>query len=53
MVTKKKTSPKEVEMHKFTCVSCGKVNFDMNLYFKDIPSTKCMWCSKYPKAKVR
>lgn len=47
---KKKT---EVDMVKFTCSVCGKVNFDMGMYFYDKPSTKCMWCAKYPiKKKV-
>ena len=36
------------EMKKFTCVSCGKENFDMGSYFYDKPSIKCLWCSKFP-----
>jgi hypothetical protein len=49
--TKKRkiTSEPDLEMKKFTCTSCSKEFFDMNLYFYDRPSTKCMWCSKFPK----
>jgi len=39
----------EVEMHKATCESCKKEFFDMNLYFYDKASTKCLWCTKFPK----
>ena len=46
---KKTTQDKEVDMKKFTCVSCGAEKFDMNLYFYDKPSTKCLWCLKFPK----
>jgi hypothetical protein len=45
---KKVIEPEDVEMKKFTCNSCGKENFDMNLYFYDKPSTKCLWCMKFP-----
>jgi hypothetical protein len=41
----------DIEMKKFTCVTCSKEYFDMNLYFKDTASTKCLWCSKFPKPK--
>lgn len=36
-------------MVKFKCVSCDKEYFDMNLYFYDKPSIKCLWCNKYPQ----
>ena len=53
MVTRKKKSTtiieEDIPMVKFTCVSCGKENFDMGHYFHDKPSTKCLWCTKYPK----
>jgi len=51
--TKKVAEPEDIEMKKFTCVSCSKEYFDMNLYFKDTPSIKCLWCSKFPKPKGR
>ena len=46
---RKAASEPDIEMKKFTCVSCGAERFDMGLYFYDTPSTKCIWCAKYPK----
>jgi hypothetical protein len=43
----------DVEMHKFTCTSCSKEYFDMNLYFHDTPTTKCLWCTKFPKKPIK
>lgn len=50
---KKKTVEVEVEMQKFKCVVCGQEHFDMNLYFHDKPSTKCLWCAKFPKKEKK
>ena len=46
MATKK--AEKEKPMVKFICEGCGRESFDLNHYFYDKPSTKCIWCSKYP-----
>lgn len=45
---KKVVEPEDIEMKKFKCVSCSKEYFDMNLYFYDTPSSKCLWCTKFP-----
>lgn len=50
---KKSVSEAEVPMHKFKCASCGKEHFDMNLYFYDKPSTKCLWCTKFPNKEKK
>ena len=36
-------------MEKFKCKVCEKEYFDTNLYFYDVRSTKCLWCTKFPK----
>jgi hypothetical protein len=33
----------------FTCVDCGQRHFDISLYFRNIPGTRCVWCSKWPR----
>lgn len=43
-----KRKSKEPDMVKFKCITCSREYYDMNLYFYDRPSTKCMWCTKYP-----
>lgn len=45
---KKKVKDEEVPMDTFTCVTCKGKFFDMGSYFHNKPSTKCIWCSKYP-----
>ena len=39
------------DMSQFVCTVCDGRFFDVNLYFRDVPSTKCMWCAKYGKVK--
>ena len=41
----------EPEMKKFTCQGCGFQGFDVQEYFSGRPSTRCLWCVKYPKPK--
>lgn len=36
-------------MQKFVCQGCGRSHFDTGLYFYDKSSTKCIWCTKFPK----
>ncbi|NBP03634.1 MAG: hypothetical protein EBU90_26775 [Proteobacteria bacterium] len=50
---KKQSVEVDIEMKKFKCVSCGKEHFDMSLYFYDKPSTKCLWCTKFPKKEKK
>jgi len=50
---KKQIVDANVEMKKFKCVSCSKEFFDMSMYFYDKPSTKCMWCAKFPKKEKK
>lgn len=36
----------------FVCAVCNGKFFDINMYFRDVPSTRCMWCLKYNKKKA-
>ena len=52
----KKTKSKDEngpEMKKFTCTACNKEFPDTKLYFFDIPSKKCIYCTKFPKKTQR
>ena len=37
------------DLKNFTCTSCKGKFYDVQLYFKDIKSKKCLSCSKFPK----
>jgi DNA-directed RNA polymerase subunit RPC12/RpoP len=39
------------EMLTYNCSNCGAKFADVGLYFYGISSTKCIWCTKFPKAK--
>jgi hypothetical protein len=39
------------EMLTYECKGCGGRFADLGLYFRGVSSTKCTWCSKFPKAK--
>jgi hypothetical protein len=39
------------EMLTYECKGCGGRFADVGLYFYGTSSTKCTWCSKFPKAK--
>ena len=39
------------EMVTYECKGCGGRFADVGLYFYGVGSTKCTWCSKFPKAK--
>jgi len=39
------------EMKTFICSSCNHRFPDTGLYFYEIVSNRCLWCSKFPKAK--
>jgi hypothetical protein len=41
----------EPEMLTYECKGCGGRFADLGLYFYGTSSTKCIWCSKFPKAK--
>ena len=41
----------EPEMLTYECKSCSGRFVDLGLYFYGVNSTKCIWCSKFPKAK--
>lgn len=41
----------DVEMLTYECKGCGGKFADVGLYFRGVSSTKCIWCSKFPKAK--
>jgi hypothetical protein len=36
-------------MYTFVCATCEKQYPDTNRYFYGIESTRCMWCTKFPK----
>lgn len=38
-------------MKTFVCSSCNTKFPDTRLYFYEVVSNKCLWCSKFPKAK--
>jgi hypothetical protein len=35
-------------MTTFNCQSCGKRYADTGSYFYNQPSTRCIWCAKFP-----
>lgn len=39
------------EMSTYVCSSCNQQYPDIGLYFYDVGSVKCIWCTKFPKAK--
>jgi hypothetical protein len=39
------------EMKTFICSSCNHRFPDTGLYFYEIVSNRCLWCTKFPKAK--
>lgn len=41
----------EPEMLTYECRGCGGSFADVGLYFYGTSSTRCIWCSKFPKAK--
>lgn len=40
-----------VEMLTYMCKGCGGKFPDMGHYFYGVNSVRCIWCSKFPKAK--
>jgi hypothetical protein len=44
---------KEPQLKIFKCKVCGQTRFDTNLYFFNTKSSKCLWCTKFPKKKKR
>ena len=42
---------KEYTLKTFVCPGCKQKYCDTKLYFYDIKSEKCIWCTKYPKKK--
>ena len=52
-VKSQKSLELDVPMSTYVCAGCNTKYFDMNLYFYDTVSIKCMWCTKYPKKKER
>ncbi len=40
-------------MQKFVCQGCARTLFDTGLYFYGVCSTRCIWCSKFPKSNGR
>ena len=39
------------DMSQFVCSVCDGRFFDVNLYFRGVASTKCIWCAKFGKVK--
>jgi hypothetical protein len=39
------------DMTYFVCGSCARQYYDLNNYFYGTTSAKCLWCTKFPKAK--
>ena len=39
------------DMLTYECKGCGGRFADVGLYFRGTSSTRCTWCSKFPKAK--
>lgn len=37
----------------YVCAGCGKKFPDTGSYFYDRPSTRCIWCAKFPKDKKK
>ena len=38
-------------MQMFVCSGCNTKLFDTKHYFTGVESTKCMWCTRWPKPK--
>jgi hypothetical protein len=38
-------------MSYFICKSCNNKFLDCNLYYNDVKSTTCLWCTKFPRRK--
>jgi hypothetical protein len=53
--SQKSSKPKldDVPMTTYVCKGCERKLFDTNLYFYGTESTRCLWCTKYPKKKER
>jgi len=43
--------PVDEEMLTYKCSGCDGRFFDVGHYFYGVNSTRCIWCSKFPKAK--
>lgn len=41
------------EMTTYICKGCNNKFPDTGLYFYGVSSTKCIWCTKFPKAKTK
>jgi hypothetical protein len=41
------------DMATYVCVGCSRQYFDTGLYFYGINSTRCIWCTKFPKGSKR
>ena len=41
----------EPEMLTYMCAGCKGKFPDTGLYFYGVSSTKCIWCTKFPKGK--
>ena len=42
------------DMQYFVCTSCNQRYLDTRLYFFEVVSSRCLWCTKFPKvANVR
>ena len=39
------------DMLTYECRGCGGRFADVGLYFYGVNSTRCIWCTKFPKAK--
>jgi hypothetical protein len=42
---------KDSEMLTYECKGCSGRFFDIGHYFYSVNSTRCTWCSKFPKDK--
>jgi hypothetical protein len=40
------------DMKNFTCNSCGNTFPDTRLYFYEVVSNRCLWCTKFPKERT-
>jgi hypothetical protein len=39
------------EMFTYVCTGCNQKFPDTGLYFYGVSSTRCIWCTKFPKGK--
>jgi hypothetical protein len=53
MNERKKPAPQPDDLRKFSCQSCDYTGFDIQESFSGTPSTRCIWCAKYPKPKSK